>query len=180
MRKFILAIAVFTSLQLAAQNNDYLIKMDGIGNLKLDMTQSEIEKVLGKKINLKNPADDENYWADTVATKYKNTDITLYFEKLYDDSVNSHMALMGMRVTNPLYKTVAGIGIGADKLKIITTYEMSRLNIMPEYTDDTYTTLSKTLSSIWVNNDDSETTLVFYLKNKKVFAIDLARYAEGD
>ena len=176
MRKFFFITLLLFSINAIAQNKDYLVSPDGVGSLKLDMTQPEVEKMLGKKFTLKHAREKEGSYMDTVATKYKNTDITLYFERQYDDDENFHMVLAGMQVANPLYKTNSGIGFGTDKMKIITTYEMSRLSIMPDYTDDTYTTLSKTLASIWVYSDESENTLVFHMKNKKVVSIEVMRF----
>jgi uncharacterized protein involved in tellurium resistance len=175
MKKILLFIFITLSLQSYSQN-DYLVTINGNGSLKLDTKLSEVEKLLGKKFTLKNVNDKEGSWIDTVKTKYKNTDIILYFERQYEDDVTFNMVLAGMQVSNPLYKTNTGIGIGADKMKIITTYEMSRLSVMPDYTDDSYMTLSKTLSTIWVYNDESENTLVFHLKNKKVVSIELMRF----
>lgn len=176
MRNTFIIFFLFIGLTASSQNSDYIVSLSGIGSLKLDMKQADVEKMLGKKFTLKHINDKEGSWMDTVLTKYKNTDIKLYFERQYEDDDNFHMILAGMEVANPLFKTAAGIGIGADKMKIVTTYEMSRLSLMPDYTDDTYTSLSKTLSTIYVYNDDSENTLVFHLKNKKVTAIELMRF----
>jgi hypothetical protein len=178
MRKLIIVLLLCFTIKASAQN-DYIVTMDGLGMLKLDMKQKEVEKMLGKKFVMKNMNDKEGSWMDTVKTKYKNTDITLYFERQYNDDETFQMSLSGLNVSNPLFKTSTGIGIGADKLKIINTYEMSRLSIMPDYTDDTYMTLSKILSTIWVYNDESDHTLVFHLKNKKVVSIELMQFT-GD
>ena len=149
--------------------------MNGIGSLKLNMKVPDVEKIIGKKIVFKNQNENGAY-ADTIRAKYKNTDIDLYFDREYYDDEKFDMVLSGLQVNNPLFKTSNGIGIGTDKMKIVTTYEMNRLTIVPEYTDDTYTTLSKILSSIWVYSDESENTLVFHLKNKKVASIELIRF----
>ena len=176
MRKLLLVTLCFVTLNAIAQNNDYLVSMNGVGSLKLDMKLAEVEKMLGKKFTLKHVNEKEGSYMDTVVTKYKNSDITLYFERQYDDENNFHMELAGMQVSNPLFKTSTGIGYGTDKMKIITTYEMSRLSIMPDYTDDSYTTISKTLASIWVYSDESENTLVFHMKNKKVISMEVMRF----
>jgi hypothetical protein len=175
MRNSILLFFLAFTLNLNAQNNDYLIRLDGVGALKLDMKVSEVEKILGRKITFKNQNENGAY-ADTIKAKYKNADISLYFDRDYTDDTNFVMVLSGMMVTNPQFKTKEGITIGTDKLKIINTYEMSRLSVMPDYTDDSYTTISKTLASIWVYSDESENSLVFHLKNKKVISIEVMRF----
>lgn len=179
MRNLIIAFLIIisiTSSALHAQNNDYLVTMDGIGTLKLDMKQAEVEKLLNKKFTLKNMSEKDGSWMDTVKTKYKNTDITLYFERVYDDETNFHMALAGIMANSPLYKTKTGLGIGADKLRIIGVYEFNRLEVFPDYEDEEYTRISKTLSSIYVYADGSENALVFHLRNKKVISIEIMHF----
>ncbi len=49
---FILFLIGFT-LQSAAQNNDCLVDMNGIGALKIGMRQAELEKMLNQNLYLK-------------------------------------------------------------------------------------------------------------------------------
>jgi hypothetical protein len=179
MRNYFLFLLLFIGSQALAQN-DYLITMNGIGALKLDMKQADVEKLLNKKFTLTNMREQEGSWMDTVKTKYKNQDITIYFERQYEDDDKFNMVLCGFKVTNPIFKTQAGINVGTDKMKLINAYEQYRINLAPDYEDDTYTTLSKTKATAFVSNDLSENGLVFYLTNKKVVALELMRYYGDD
>jgi hypothetical protein len=174
MKKLLLFVFIIFSISLGAQNNDYLISSDGVGQLKLDMGVPEVEKFVGRKITLKNQ-NENGYYADTVKTKYKNADITLYFDREYEDETKFHMVLTGFLVTNPLFKTREGLSIGADKMRIISAFENSRLSMGPEYEGEDYH-LSKVKYSIEVYNEESDNALIFHLKNKKVVSIEVMRF----
>ncbi len=75
---FILFLIGFT-LQSAAQNNDCLVDMNGIGALKIGMRQDEIEKLLKQKFVLRNALDTAVSYNDTAMAKYKNSNVQLFF-----------------------------------------------------------------------------------------------------
>ena len=82
-----------------------------------------------------------------------------------------------VRSSSPQLKTKSGIGIGDDKLKIVSTYSDYLIHIMPEY-ENNYTVKSKTRSTVWLYGDESGKVIIFYLTNNKVtgFAV---MYNEG-
>jgi hypothetical protein len=171
MRKIISLLLVLVTTTIAAQNNDYLVSMDGIGPIKLGMTQAELETLLNKKIALTNPSDTiSGSWQDSAKIKYKNIDLQLDFQRNYFAENTFNMIIISIRTSNPLCKTRPGIGIGADKLKIITAYEGFPISMGPEYEEDGER--SKTKYQVTVNNDTGERRrILFYLTNKKVVAI---------
>ena len=77
MKKLLFFILIAIAVNASAQNGDYTVTMSGIGSLKIGMNKAALEKVLGKKISLKNLLNEEGY-ADTIKTKYKAIDVTLY------------------------------------------------------------------------------------------------------
>jgi hypothetical protein len=103
----------------------------------------------------------------------------IYLERKYSDETNFEMAVLGVRSNSPLCKTQSGIGIGTDKLKIVTTYENYSISLWPEYDDDAYTIKSKTRSVAQVMNDDYDSMILFHLVNKKVVGFEVS-YAYGD
>ncbi len=179
MKKLLLFCGLLLSAQLRAQNNDYRVTMTGIGTLKLGMKKAEVEKMLNKKFTIKPIASENESYYDTVKTKYKTIDVALYFEKYYKEDSTMEVTLAGMRTTSPLCKTAAGIGIGADKLRIISAYEFSPLFLAPEFEDENYTKISRTKSTITVSSYDEDGAILFYLTNKKVTAIEIS-YSYGD
>ncbi len=83
------------------------------------------------------------------------------------------MYLIGLKTSSALCKTESGIGIGADKLKIIATYEEDNLSMGPEFEGEDFTKKSKTKYIIHINNYNRDRQIVFYLKNKKVVDIEV-------
>jgi hypothetical protein len=176
MKKILFLLMISVATGAAAQNSDYIISWTGMGALKIGTKKADLEKIIGKKITLKNLIGDEGY-SDTIKTKYKNIDVQLYLIRQYNEE-NPDIVLQGIRITSPLCKTKAGIGIGDDKMKIINVYENNTLYIWPDYDDDTFTNRSKTKSVITVSADNIENALTFHLTNKKVVAIEIS-YSEG-
>lgn len=178
MKKLLFFILIAIAVNASAQNGDYTVTMSGIGSLKIGMNKAALEKVLGKKISLKNLLNEEGY-ADTIKTKYKAIDVTLYIGRWYLDENKQDIVLSGVWSASTLCKTKSGIAIGDDKIKVINVYENNTLYIWPEYEDDTYTKRSKTKSLINISADDSENNIVVHLVNKKVVAFEVVYY-EGE
>jgi hypothetical protein len=179
MKKIFLLFLVAFATRIAAQNNDYLVTMNGIGLLKIGLNKAGLEKLLNKKIVLRHLSDNDSGYADTIKTKYKNIDVVLYLSKQYVDENKEEIVLSGVRSSSLLCKTKSGIAIGDDKIKIINVYENNMLNIWPEYEDENYTRRSKSRSVIYVSADDSNNTIIFYLDNKKIVAFEVT-YFEGE
>jgi len=83
------------------------------------------------------------------------------------------MYLTGIRTSSALCKTDFGVGIGADKLNIITAFQTQNICMGPEFEDEAYTAKSKTKYLISITDDNGERKLVFYLQNKKTVAIEV-------
>jgi hypothetical protein len=158
----------------------YVISKDGIGDLKVGMSLAEVEKLLGQKFNLK-LATDSTLWQDTTLAKYKDLDVSLYFERQYSEENVYDMQLTGVSTSSPLCKTASGIGIGDEKSAIISAYDDSPINMGPDYdmVNDTTWVPSKTKFSINVKDDKWDKELVFQLVNKKVASIQ-ARILMGE
>ncbi len=177
MRKIFFLFLLAAVTRLPAQTNDYLVTMKGIGTLKIGMMKDDLEKLIGKKIALKNLLDKDGY-ADTIRAKYKSIDVQLYIEKQYKDNDKYDIVLSGVRTTSTLCKTANGLGIGSDKMKIIGLYDNNPIYAYPEYNENS-STPSKTRSVVNVSDYDTGNAIVFYLTNKKVVAIEIT-YSEGD
>lgn len=158
------------------QNKDYLISKDGIGDLKIGMKQTEVEKLLSQQFNFNAIKDSAGYWQDTVKAKYKEIEVSLYFERLYIDDVNSIMQLSGIQTSSTLCQTASGIGVGDEKSTIISAYDDNRIYMGPEYeaVNDTTWVPSKTKYNINVQDDKYDKELIFHLTNKKVSSLQAA------
>ena len=154
------------------ENTGYVITKDGIGDLKVGMTKSEVEKLLGQKFNLKS-ATDSTAWQDTALAKYKDLDVSLYFERQYSEESSYDMQLTGVSTSSSLCKTALGIGIGDEKSTIISAYDDNPIDMGPDYetVNDSTSVPSKTKYSINVKDDKWDKELVFRLVNKKVTSL---------
>ena len=181
MKTICLSFFIIVAAYATAQNKDYTISMYGLGSLKLGMSQAELEKLLSQKIVLDNHLDTLNYsYQDTAKLKYKGINVQLEFDRNYYAPDVFRMRLIGIRASSPLCKTVTGIGIGSDKLKIITAYDNFHINIQPGYANYYQTETGKGKSTLSVLDDGASTrdgsnahTMVFFLLNKKVVSIEL-------
>jgi hypothetical protein len=173
MKKSILLFLVFTTTA-SAQNKNYLVTMDGIGAVKIGMSQDEIEKMLHQKFVLRNSLDStaESY-NDPATARYKDISLPLFFQRQYTENNNFFMYLIGMKTNSPLFKTENGIGVGSDKLKIISAYEANTISMGPEYEGKDFTIKSKTKYQVTIKSDDYKRQIIFYLRNKKVITIEV-------
>lgn len=179
MKNIFLLLLIAVSSQIAAQNSDYLITPKGIGPFSLGIKKAEVEKLLGKKITLKNLLKEDG-WQDTIKARYKNTDIDIYLQRSYENTDKPDIILGGVRVYSNVYKTQSGITIGDDKMKVVNTYEYNAVNIWPEYEDDEFTRRSKSKAVISVYFDKEGNSISFNLTNKKVTSIEVTFLEEGD
>jgi hypothetical protein len=140
-----------------AQKSDHTFNFDGLDAFKLRISKAELEKILGKKIVLKHIMIDELY-TETIDVSHNGTDFQLY---LMRSQVPAEVAwLESVSTKSPAFKTAEGIGIGTDQSTIIDTYEKHLLIITKE-------------SITLVDIDNIHSSIVFYLKDKKVTEISV-------
>jgi hypothetical protein len=156
MKKIVLIAALMIS-QLTAftQNNSNIIGFDGIGDLKLGISGTDIEKLLKIKIVFKHIGIDERF-VETITASYRGGEVELDLM----GSDQRFVRLDGISTTNPVYKTKEGIGIGSDQATIINTYEKHLLIINKDYIT-------------YAHIDDIESSIVFTMQNKKVVKITI-------
>ena len=159
------------------ENKDYLVSFGGIGNITTDMNQHDLEKLLNQKIPLTNPTDTiSGSWTDSARIKYKEGELNLTFVRSYMDVDSFHMRLSGIKTKDEIFKTAEGLGVGSTKQQIIDTYTQHTVILSPDYADTTYTTFSKSLHSINVRQSWEGAEIVFYLKDNKVYAIQVGTF----
>ncbi len=177
MKKICLLLLIVAATRATAQNKDYTINFNGLGSLKMGMTQDEVEKLLNQKMNLDNYLDTINdYFLDTAILKYKNIPVQLEFERNYYKPNIFHMRLIGIRASSPVCKTGNGIGIGSVKLKIIAAYEDYDIDLQPGYAHYYETEKGKGKSTISILDGSGVYTMRFYLMNNKVVSFELKAY----
>lgn len=174
MKKIFLLLFILAATTVTAQNKDYIITTEGIGPIKLDMSEAALEKLLKKEISLPNPMDTSiNSWGDSVKIRYKNIDVELLFQRRFVDVDTFQMVITWIGCKSPLCKTSNGLGVGSDKVKIIMAYETHYLDIQPVYSDEEKPVKSKTKSTISVREEEEGYTIKFNLVNNKVVSFEI-------
>jgi hypothetical protein len=156
------------------ENTGYTITKDGIGDIKIGMTQAELEKLLNQKLTLRH-TNDADAWSDTATAKYKDIEVSLYFDRQYNENEKIKiMELMGVSTSSPLCKTANGLGVGDERLAILSAYEDSPIDMYPEseMVNDSTWVPSKTKYNINVKDDQWDKAIIFRLLNKKVASLE--------
>jgi hypothetical protein len=155
-------------------SSEYLISKEGIGELKIGMTRTELEKLLKQSLVMKHANDTGEVWSDTATVTYAKMEVTLYFQKMYSETPTDEMELFGLSTSSPLCKTATGLGVGDDRNAVLAAYEDSPITMGPEniMLNDTTWGFSKTNYNIYVSDDKWDKQLSFLLVNKKVATLE--------
>lgn len=189
MKKIYFFILILTANCAIAQSKDYLISKDGLGALKLGMSQTKVEQLLNKKLAMTKNYLDTVYgiYEDTAKVTYKNIPLQLEFQRNYNGPDTFYMRLIGIRGSSALCKTATGIGVGTDRLKIITDYDNYHINIQPGHATyyNTIKGKGKSTVSIFDNTanvfeDSNYYTTVFYMLNNKVLSFEIKGRLTGE
>lgn len=161
----------------------YVVSKYGIGDVKIGMTKEELEKLLKQQLVFMHAKDTEEVWMDTASAKYKDIELSLFFQPRYNEDQNApkEWELFGLSSTSQLCKTATGIGIGDDRVAVVNGYDDNYINMGPEYeqVNDTTWLPSKSKYNINVSYYDDDKQLFFSLLNKKIVAIGVS-IAMGD
>jgi len=170
-------LLLFFSAFSFAQTNSYTVSMSGISEIKIGMTKVALEKLLNQTIKLPTVTKEISYSRDSANCIYNGINFSVVFEK-QEVNNKSELVVWEVKSNHPQLKTRSGIGIGDDKLKVISTYDGYTIYIMPDYDDANFTIKSKTKSTIWLHGDESGKVIIFYLTNNKVTGMSVT-YDEG-
>lgn len=152
-----------------AQNNDYLITMEGVGTLKIRMTKAELEKTFNKTITLKHIMVDGGF-SDTISTTYKDIDVRLVLNE--DDSITK--AVLGnIQSSSPLCKTTTGVGVGSSKIDVINAFEDEIIYVSPEYEIEPVRSNTKYMIAV-MGEFSSYRAIIFHLVNNKVVSVEVS------
>lgn len=165
----------------SAPSNGLLLDMEGLGAIKIGMSQAELEKLLGETVPLTNPTDTSTRsWQDTATIQYQQAAILLDFQRTYASEDSFYMRVIRLRTSSPLCKSRNGIGIGSGRQEIVDAFETEKIYMYPEFENDTSMVRSKILSTIKVRKDREGPEIVFFLKNKKVYAMEAGTFYDDE
>ncbi len=157
---------------------DYQVSTGGIGPFKVGLGRAATEKLLNLKLKLPKSSVTDSYEMDTVICTYKEMKLQLVFSRSYfGNDTAQKLGIYSVTSSYPQLKTKSGIGIGDDKIKIVKTYELYRLDISPEWTMDSKPNPKR--STVTLYDNESPKVLIFHLDNNIITAIEATQY-EGD
>ena len=146
-----------------------------INEFRLGMKKSEVEKVVGKSIQLKLNG---GYPAEASNFVYKGIVYEVFFFKAYDDSGNelNDFVINSIRSRDKTLKTLSGISIGSTFDEVLNLYKNNSISIYNSWNEDG--TRDKTTRMFSINDDDARTQLILTLKEGKVIEFFIS-YFEG-
>ncbi len=158
------------------EKSEYTITKDGIGPLQIGMKDTELETLLNQRFTFRMVIDSPGYWQDTIKAKYKDIDVSLFFERMNGDSDSTYMQLWGLETSSKLCKTEYGVGIGDERSAILQPYDDRPINMGPVYepVNDSTWAPSKTKYYVNVKDDKWDRELIFHLVNKKIISLGAA------
>lgn len=165
------------------ETSRYPVSMEGIGPVKVDMTQSELEQLTGKKIPLTNPTDSiSGSWTDSARVQYKDLDLRLQFVRTYayEKTDSFHMRVTAVYTESPDAATPEGIRIGSGKQAIVDAYPDKLLIMQPGFDRETDTVYSKTLYQVRIRNAWEGQEIVCYLRDNKVYALEVTSFYDDE
>jgi hypothetical protein len=170
MKKLFPFLFILLSTTAVAQNNNYILSLDGIGPLKLGMPLTELEKLLKTKITLKVINIDPVQLTETIKAKYKGIDVEINLFKRQDNIIT----VDGIKTSSSLCKTKTGLGIGSTRLQIIAAYDGYHIDARPVFDyDNDKPVKSKTMSTVTVKEDEEGYAIIFNLVNNKVVSFEI-------
>ena len=170
-----LPILLLTSVQAFSQTVP-TVSLAGIGDIKVGMKKADLEKLTGQPVKLVKLLKKEDWERDTINLTYKDVPYQVILDKDYINENSQGFIVYEVKSNAGSLKTKSGVGIGDDKLKIVSTYQDYMIQIMPEYEND-YTTKSKTRSTVWLFGEDGK-VIIFYLTHNKITGFSVM-YNEG-
>lgn len=168
MKLKLLLFILLTSIGLSAQ-----VSTTRINDFRLGMPKTQLEKIVGKSINL-NIVND--YPSESTHVVFKGIVYEVYFSLDYDENGNKQTdyKLYSVKAKDKSLKTLSGIGVGSTLDDLIKVYKDYNFEVSDSWDDKGNRT--KTLRSFSINDYDAGTYLVFTLKNNQVIEFFLSYY----
>jgi hypothetical protein len=164
--KKLLTLTIF-ALSLTAFSQ---ISTSRMNEMRLNNTLAEVEKALGKKLEIAKKVDDYFY---TIKINDKGSDFTLSFIENSDENGRTYYALYEISTKSANIKTLSKIGVGStleDLWKAYKSYTISIWNNWDEKTEK-YSTKNRTFQ---LTDLELGTVIYFELENDKVVSVSIS------
>ena len=160
-------ILLLSSVQSVWAQNTIPVSSTGIGDIKINMTRPQVEKVTGQAIVLKtNP--DESYEMDTTLVSYKGIQVTILFYTVGDEENNKpQKKVYSVTASHPNLQTRSGFSLGSDKFDIVKKLDGMHLTLQPDWNMQTKPDKAK-YSVLMLTDGANGTMLMMYFENNKL------------
>ena len=143
------------------------VSSTGIGEIKINMTLQQVEKVIGQAIMLK-PASTESYEMDTALVSYKGVQVALILYTVGGDETNkTQKKVYSVGASHPNLQTRSGVTLGNDKFDIVKKLDGMYLNLQPDWRMETQPDKAK-YSVLMLSDGENGTQLIMYFENNKL------------
>ena len=166
MKSLIIILLLFT-MQSGWGQGTIPVSSTGVGDIKINMTQQQVEKVTGKAISLKTTSG-ESYEMDTILVNYKEIPVTILFYTVGGDETNKPLKkVYSITASHPSLQTRSGFTLGSDKFDIVKKLDGMNLTLQPDWNMQTKPDKAK-YSVLMLTDGENGTMLIMYFENNKL------------
>lgn len=173
--KTAIALLFLFILQQVAGQGVIQVSSAGIGEIKINMTLEQVEKITGQTISLKKNSE-ENYAMDTAVVTYKGVQVTIEFLETTEGENNKPVRkVYGLEASHPSLKTRSGIELGSDKFEIVKKLDGMYLELQPHWRYDGKPDKKK-YSLLRLTDGDNGTELLMFFEDNKLTGFKISVY----
>ncbi len=149
------------------------VSSTGIGEIKINMTLQQVEKVTGQSISLsQHPGKD--YAMDTVEIAYKGIPVTIIFYTLSDGDDNKlQKKVYDVSASHPNLQTRSGFTLGTDKFDIVKKLDGMYLTLQPDWRMQEKPDKAK-YSILMLTDGENGTMLIMYFEQNKLTGFEVS------
>lgn len=158
-------LILLTSFMISSQAQ---ISISGMNGIKINQTKTEVEKLLGNKLELKPDANGYNYFTEIIKD---GVPLRLSFVKYDDEKEGSVYELYSISTESDKIKTLSGIGTGNSLEDLWNTYKDNYNISLYFYYDEDQEQIDKGKRAFVLSGINEDTIIYFYLKANKIYRI---------
>ena len=138
-----------------------------MNEMRINNTLPQIEKALGKKLEIARKVDD---WLYTINISDKGSDLSLGFMESMDENDKTTFVLYEVKTKSTKIKTLSNLGVGSTLDELWKAYKNYNISVWQTWDEKTekYSTTERVFQ---LNDHDASTAIYFYLRNDKVYEI---------
>jgi hypothetical protein len=170
---FLLTILLKFAIAMNGANaqSPVIVSSTGIGELKINMTLKDAEKITGRSISIK-PTGEEGYATDTATLDYKGIQVALVFYNGGEGENNTLKKIYSISASHPSLQTRSGFTLGSDKFDIVKKLDGMHLTLQPDWRMTGKPDKAK-YSVLMLTDGDNGTMLLMFFENNKLTGFEV-------